>query len=96
MFVVVVCMLRFSLWMLSSLLSLFKAFFETASLMSQLSHSHLVFVHGVSVKGSESKRHNQLCALSSTLVTSSFATSPFRSMSYMSLVKSAIQITSKL
>ncbi|KAM3598092.1 uncharacterized protein V6R79_013377 [Siganus canaliculatus] len=28
-------------------------FFETASLMSQISHSHLVFVHGVSVKGSE-------------------------------------------
>lgn len=29
------------------------AFFETASLMSQVSHSHLVFVHGVSVKESE-------------------------------------------
>ncbi|XP_063043272.1 non-receptor tyrosine-protein kinase TYK2 [Engraulis encrasicolus] len=29
------------------------AFFETASLMSQVSHSHLVFVHGISVKGSE-------------------------------------------
>ncbi|XP_028267366.1 non-receptor tyrosine-protein kinase TYK2 [Parambassis ranga] len=29
------------------------AFFETASLMSQVSHSNLVFVHGVSVKGSE-------------------------------------------
>ncbi|XP_070836623.1 non-receptor tyrosine-protein kinase TYK2 [Chaetodon trifascialis] len=29
------------------------AFFETASLMSQVSHSHLVFVHGVSVKGSD-------------------------------------------
>ncbi|XP_076122479.1 non-receptor tyrosine-protein kinase TYK2 isoform X1 [Alosa pseudoharengus] len=29
------------------------AFFETASLMSQVSHGHLVFVHGVSVKGSE-------------------------------------------
>ncbi|XP_047199858.1 LOW QUALITY PROTEIN: non-receptor tyrosine-protein kinase TYK2 [Hippoglossus stenolepis] len=29
------------------------AFLETASLMSQVSHSHLVFVHGVSVKGSE-------------------------------------------
>nr|XP_046270375.1 non-receptor tyrosine-protein kinase TYK2 [Scatophagus argus] len=29
------------------------AFFETASVMSQVSHSHLVFVHGVSVKGSE-------------------------------------------
>uniref|UniRef100_A0A3Q2Q4W7 Tyrosine-protein kinase n=1 Tax=Fundulus heteroclitus TaxID=8078 RepID=A0A3Q2Q4W7_FUNHE len=29
------------------------AFFETASLMSQVSHAHLVFVHGVSVKGSE-------------------------------------------
>uniref|UniRef100_A0A8C8DM40 Tyrosine-protein kinase n=1 Tax=Oryzias sinensis TaxID=183150 RepID=A0A8C8DM40_9TELE len=29
------------------------AFFETASLMSKVSHSHLVFVHGVSVKGSE-------------------------------------------
>ncbi|KAJ7992515.1 hypothetical protein DPEC_G00279470 [Dallia pectoralis] len=29
------------------------AFFEAASLMSQVSHSHLVFVHGVSVKGSE-------------------------------------------
>lgn len=29
------------------------AFFETASLMSQVSHSHLVFVHGVSIKGSE-------------------------------------------
>ena len=28
--------------------------------MSQVSHSHLVFVHGVSVKGSESKRHNTL------------------------------------
>lgn len=32
-----------------------QPFFETASLMSQVSHSHLVFVHGVSVKGSESK-----------------------------------------
>ncbi|XP_067472134.1 non-receptor tyrosine-protein kinase TYK2 [Thunnus thynnus] len=29
------------------------AFFETASLMSQVSHRHLVFIHGVSVKGSE-------------------------------------------
>ncbi|XP_028678860.1 non-receptor tyrosine-protein kinase TYK2 [Erpetoichthys calabaricus] len=29
------------------------AFFETASLMSQVSHIHLVFVHGVCVKGSE-------------------------------------------
>uniref|UniRef100_A0A672H7E8 Tyrosine-protein kinase n=1 Tax=Salarias fasciatus TaxID=181472 RepID=A0A672H7E8_SALFA len=29
------------------------AFFETASLMSQVSHSHLVFIHGVSVKGLE-------------------------------------------
>ncbi|XP_017310695.2 non-receptor tyrosine-protein kinase TYK2 [Ictalurus punctatus] len=29
------------------------AFFETASFMSQVSHCHLVFVHGVSVKGSE-------------------------------------------
>ncbi|XP_008281324.1 non-receptor tyrosine-protein kinase TYK2 isoform X2 [Stegastes partitus] len=29
------------------------AFFETASLMSQVSYRHLVFVHGVSVKGSE-------------------------------------------
>ncbi|KAM9744812.1 non-receptor tyrosine-protein kinase TYK2 [Menidia menidia] len=29
------------------------AFFETASLMSQVSHSHLVFVHGLSIKGSE-------------------------------------------
>ncbi|XP_066529724.1 non-receptor tyrosine-protein kinase TYK2 [Hoplias malabaricus] len=29
------------------------AFFETASLMSQVSHCHLVFVHGISVKGSE-------------------------------------------
>ncbi|KAL6102631.1 tyk2 [Pungitius sinensis] len=28
-------------------------FLETASLMSQVSHNHLVFVHGVSVKGSE-------------------------------------------
>ncbi|XP_033827751.1 non-receptor tyrosine-protein kinase TYK2 [Periophthalmus magnuspinnatus] len=28
-------------------------FFGTASLMRQVSHSHLVFVHGVSVKGSE-------------------------------------------
>ncbi|MEQ2194650.1 hsp90 co-chaperone Cdc37, partial [Xenoophorus captivus] len=35
-----------------------EAFFETASLMSQVSHSHLVFVHGVSVKGSESKGNN--------------------------------------
>lgn len=32
-----------------------QAFFETASLMSQVSHCHLVFVHGVSVKGSESE-----------------------------------------
>uniref|UniRef100_A0A8C2ELZ3 Tyrosine-protein kinase n=1 Tax=Cyprinus carpio TaxID=7962 RepID=A0A8C2ELZ3_CYPCA len=31
------------------------AFFETASLMNQVSHCHLVFVHGVSVKGSESE-----------------------------------------
>lgn len=37
-----------------------QAFFETASLMSQVSHCHLVFVHGVSVKGSESES----CALS--------------------------------
>ncbi|KAK1153998.1 non-receptor tyrosine-protein kinase TYK2-like [Acipenser oxyrinchus oxyrinchus] len=29
------------------------AFFETASLMSQVSHIHFVFVHGVCVKGSE-------------------------------------------
>ncbi|XP_041823478.1 non-receptor tyrosine-protein kinase TYK2 isoform X2 [Melanotaenia boesemani] len=29
------------------------AFFEIASLMSQVSHSHLVFVHGMFVKGSE-------------------------------------------
>ncbi|XP_061556654.1 non-receptor tyrosine-protein kinase TYK2 [Phycodurus eques] len=29
------------------------AFFEMASLMSQVSHSHLVFVHGLSVNGSE-------------------------------------------
>ncbi|KAM8974280.1 non-receptor tyrosine-protein kinase TYK2 [Pelodytes ibericus] len=29
------------------------AFFETASLMSQVSHIHLVFVHGVCVRGSE-------------------------------------------
>ncbi|OXB60427.1 UNVERIFIED_CONTAM: hypothetical protein H355_003493, partial [Colinus virginianus] len=30
------------------------AFFETASLMSQVSHVHLAFVHGVCVRGSES------------------------------------------
>ncbi|XP_003198201.2 non-receptor tyrosine-protein kinase TYK2 isoform X1 [Danio rerio] len=29
------------------------AFFETASLMSQVSHCHLIFVHGLSVKGTE-------------------------------------------
>ncbi|XP_069571634.1 non-receptor tyrosine-protein kinase TYK2 [Brachyistius frenatus] len=29
------------------------AFFETASLMSQVSHRHLVFLHGVCLKGSE-------------------------------------------
>ncbi|NXD88739.1 TYK2 kinase, partial [Halcyon senegalensis] len=29
------------------------AFFETASLMSQVSHGHLAFVHGVCVRGSE-------------------------------------------
>lgn len=29
------------------------AFFETASLMSQVSHCHLIFVHGLSVNGSE-------------------------------------------
>ncbi|KAM4887648.1 non-receptor tyrosine-protein kinase TYK2 isoform 1-T4 [Thomomys bottae] len=29
------------------------AFYETASLMSQVSHSHLAFVHGVCVRGSE-------------------------------------------
>ncbi|KAM9843635.1 non-receptor tyrosine-protein kinase TYK2 [Aulostomus maculatus] len=29
------------------------AFFETASLMSQVSHRHMVFLHGVSIKGSE-------------------------------------------
>ncbi|XP_006161609.1 non-receptor tyrosine-protein kinase TYK2 isoform X1 [Tupaia chinensis] len=29
------------------------AFYETASLMSQVSHAHLVFVHGVCVRGSE-------------------------------------------
>ncbi|NXC45712.1 TYK2 kinase, partial [Penelope pileata] len=32
------------------------AFFETASLMSQVSHVHLAFVHGVCVRGSESER----------------------------------------
>ncbi|NXG21531.1 TYK2 kinase, partial [Grallaria varia] len=31
------------------------AFFETASLMSQVSHVHLAFVHGVCVRGSESE-----------------------------------------
>ncbi|XP_049601369.1 non-receptor tyrosine-protein kinase TYK2 isoform X2 [Syngnathus scovelli] len=30
-----------------------SAFFEMASLMSQVSHNHLVFVHGLSVNGSE-------------------------------------------
>ncbi|NWY08316.1 TYK2 kinase, partial [Nothoprocta ornata] len=30
-----------------------QAFFETASLMSQVSHVHLAFVHGVCVRGSE-------------------------------------------
>lgn len=32
-----------------------QAFFESASLMSQVSHVHLAFVHGVCVRGSESK-----------------------------------------
>ena len=32
-----------------------QAFYETASLMSQVSHVHLVFVHGVYVHGSESE-----------------------------------------
>lgn len=32
-----------------------QAFFETASLMSQVSHVHLAFVHGVCVRGSESE-----------------------------------------
>lgn len=48
--------------------------------MSQVSHSHLVFVHGVSVKGSESKcsKTVNLQKHTSTVscVTSSFATSP--------------------
>ncbi|PNI51624.1 TYK2 isoform 11, partial [Pan troglodytes] len=30
------------------------AFYETASLMSQVSHMHLAFVHGVCVRGPES------------------------------------------
>lgn len=46
---VIVCLFSISSFCCS------QPFFETASLMSQVSHSHLVFVHGVSVKGSESK-----------------------------------------
>ena len=61
-------------------LCLFQAFFETASLMSQVSHSHLVFVHGVSVKGSESKSTNMFHLQKHTsplrCVTSLFRTSP--------------------
>lgn len=44
------CRLRDTLSLLSP-----QAFFETASLMSQVSHVHLAFVHGVCVRGSESK-----------------------------------------
>lgn len=33
----------------------FQSFFEAASLMSQLSHKHLLLVHGVSVHGVKSK-----------------------------------------
>lgn len=32
-----------------------QAFYETASLMSQVSHVHLAFVHGVCVHGSKSE-----------------------------------------
>lgn len=32
-----------------------QAFYETASLMSQVSHVHLAFVHGICVHGSESE-----------------------------------------
>lgn len=32
-----------------------QAFYETASLMSQVSHMHLAFLHGVCVHGSESE-----------------------------------------
>lgn len=32
-----------------------QAFYETASLMSQVSHVHLAFMHGVCVHGSESE-----------------------------------------
>lgn len=32
-----------------------QAFYETASLMSQVSHMHLAFLHGVCVRGSESE-----------------------------------------
>lgn len=40
---------------LTSFFCFFQAFFETASLMSQVSHVHLAFVHGVCVRGSESE-----------------------------------------
>lgn len=48
------CSLASSLDVMHSLSSL-QAFFETASLMSQVSHIHLAFVHGVCVWGSESE-----------------------------------------
>ncbi|NXD46573.1 TYK2 kinase, partial [Copsychus sechellarum] len=47
------------------------AFFESASLMSQVSHVHLAFVHGVCVRGSESEDkklvHGNVCAKNTLL-----------------------------
>lgn len=41
---------------------LLKAFFEAASMMSQISHQHLLLVYGVSVHAAKSKsnKHKQL------------------------------------
>nr|XP_014351541.1 PREDICTED: non-receptor tyrosine-protein kinase TYK2 [Latimeria chalumnae] len=40
-------------WLALSMCFISQAFFETASLMSQVSHIHLAFVHGVCVRGAE-------------------------------------------
>ncbi|KAK2087340.1 Non-receptor tyrosine-protein kinase tyk2 [Saguinus oedipus] len=39
-----------------------QAFYETASLMSQVSHAHLAFVHGVCVRGPEMLSSSAACA----------------------------------
>lgn len=63
--------------------------------MSQVSHSHLVFVHGVSVKGSESKNNNTT-HLHKLTCTSSFATFPAPHMFIVKFIIMAHTVNAKL